>query len=114
MATNIKVVNLWSKTTTMLKETTQNANGTSFHNTTIYTNVGKLKELFPNSYSESNDGADKSNYDFVLENDNGDVITIYDWKEYRPIDDDEKIEFHIGGMNVRITENAKKDLLEMI
>ena len=98
----------------MLMPTTQSANGTSFHHTTINVSVGRLKELFPNSFYQSNDGMDKCNYDFTLENENGDVVTIYDRKEYRPITDNEIIEFHIGGMNVRITEKAKKDLLEMI
>ena len=98
----------------MLKPTTQSASGTSFHDTTINVSVGRLKELFPNCYYQSNDGMDKCNYDFTLENENEEVVTIYDWKMYRPITDNETIEFHIGGMNVRVTEKAKKDLLEMI
>lgn len=91
----------------MLKHTRKNVGGTSFHGSTIRTTVGKLKELFPNSYYEQNDGSDRFNYDFTLQDDEGNVVTIYDWKEYRPIGDDEMIEFHIGGKSEAVTEKAR-------
>ena len=97
----------------MISYTTKNASGTSFHGTTITTNVGKLKSLFPGSYYSQNDGSDKTNYDFTLEV-NGDVFTIYDWKEYQPIGDDEQITFHIGGISKEITETAKSELLKLL
>ena len=96
----------------MIIQTRKNANGTSFHGTTISTTVGRLKELFP-YYDSQNDGTQKSNYDFTLEN-NGEVFTIYDWKEYRPIKDDEVISFHIGGHSVDVTENAKRELMKLL
>jgi hypothetical protein len=45
---------------------------------------------------------------------NEDIVTIYDWKEYRPISKDEVIEFHIGGHTLSHTLDAQKELLEMI
>jgi hypothetical protein len=98
----------------MAKETNKSSNGTSFHNTTIKTTVGKLKELFPNSYYEQNDGRDKTNFDFTLETSKGNVFTIYDWKEYRPIGEDEIIEFHIGANSHGISELAKRELMELL
>jgi hypothetical protein len=98
----------------MLKHTTKSANGTSFHGSEIRTTAGRLKALFPNSYDESNDGRDKCNYDFTLEDEEGNIVTIYDWKEYRPIGDNEMIYFHIGGMSTEITEKAKNTLLRML
>ena len=97
----------------MINYTPKSAAGTSFHGTTITTSVGKLKSLFPNSYESQNDGEDKSNYDFTLEV-NGNIFTIYDWNEYRPIEDDEQISFHIGGHNSEITETAKSELLKLL
>jgi hypothetical protein len=97
----------------MISHTTKSPGGTSFHGTTIITNVGKLKSLFPGSYYSQNDGEDKTNYDFTLEV-NGVVFTIYDWKEYRPIGDDEQITFHIGGSSKEITETAKSELLKLL
>lgn len=98
----------------MVKHTRKSSGGTSFHGTTIKTTVGKLKELFPNSYYEQNDGSDKSNYDFTLETSTGDVFTIYDWKTYRPIGDNETVSFHIGGFNSTVTVQAKNELIEML
>ena len=98
----------------MIKETIRSANGTSFHGTTIVTTPRKLIERFPRSYSEQNTGEDKTNFDFELENGNGDVFTIYDWKEYRPIGLDEQIEFHIGGFSKEVTEFSKRQLLEVL
>jgi hypothetical protein len=98
----------------MVKHTRKSSGGTSFHGTTIKTTVGKLKELFPNSYYEQNDGSDKSNYDFTLETSTGDVFTIYDWKTYRPIGDNEMVSFHIGGHNSTVTEQVKNELIKML
>jgi hypothetical protein len=98
----------------MLKHTRKSASGTSFHGSEIHTTAGKLKSLFPNSYEESNNGMDKCNYDFTLEDVEGNVVTIYDWKEYRPIADDEMIYFHIGGNSGDITERAREYLETVI
>ena len=32
-----------------------------------------------------------------MENEKGEVFTVYDWKEYRVLDENELIEWHIGG-----------------
>jgi hypothetical protein len=98
----------------MARSTTKDTSGTSFHGTRITTTVGKLKKLFPNSYYDNNNGEDKSNYDFELETDNGDVFTIYDWKEGRPIGDNEKITFNIGGFSSTVTIQAKNELLRQL
>lgn len=98
----------------MVQETIKSASGTSFHGTTITTSVRRLIELFPNSYYDQNNGEDKTNFDFTLETSTGEVFTIYDWKEYRPIGMDEQIQFHIGGYNGNVTEQAKQELLKML
>jgi hypothetical protein len=61
-----------------------------------------------------NDGSDKTNIDYECETKTGDIFTIYDWKEYRPIGMNETIEFHIGGMSRAITERAKDELEELL
>lgn len=81
----------------MAKHTEKTPNGTSFYDVRIKATPAQLKELFPDSYFESNDGSDKTNYDFTLETESGKVFTIYDWKYYRPIEDNELITWHIGG-----------------
>lgn len=98
----------------MVLETRKTASGTSFHGTTITTTPRKLVELFPQSYSEQNNGENKTNFDFTLVNSEGQVFTVYDWKEYRPIGMNEQIEFHIGGLDKSVTELSKRDLLKML
>jgi hypothetical protein len=61
-----------------------------------------------------NDGSDKTNVDYECETENGDVFSIYDWKEYRSIGMNETIEFHIGGMGRSVTEQAKEELLNLM
>ena len=97
----------------MARKTNQNPSGTSFHDTVIYTTVNELLNLFPDSYSDG-DGGYKVYHEFTLETDDGDVFTIYDWKEYEDRGKYTEIEFHIGGFNRRITEQAREELEEML
>ena len=97
----------------MIKKTEQSANGTSFHSITIKTTLGKLRAAFGDPQGEYNDGSDKSNIDYVLETSNGDVFTVYDWKEYRPIGEDEVLDFHIGAYTNHIAFEAKQEMHKM-
>jgi hypothetical protein len=94
----------------MLKSTNKEVNGTSFHNSTVRASVNELIKVIGEPTYVVNDGEDKVNIEWVLEDDNGNVITIYDWKEYRKIGYDEKINWHIGGKNKDITDNAKEEI----
>lgn len=85
--------------------------GSSFHGTVINTTVSKLRKAVGDPQGEYNDGSDKCNFDWECETDNGTPFTIYDWKQYREISEDENIEFHIGGYNKIDTEIAKDELL---
>ena len=97
----------------MAKLSNKNAS-TSFHNTTIKTTVNKLTNVLGEAQIIDNTGDDKVNFDWNCETEDGDVFTIYDWKEYRPIGLNEMIEFHIGGESKSITEQAKMELLDML
>ena len=87
---------------------------TSFHDTIIRTTVSKLRKAIGDPQGEQNDGNDKTNFDWNCETSDGKVFTIYDWKEYRKISENEIIEFHIGGNNKLVTEQAKRELLEIL
>jgi len=97
----------------MIKKTEQSADGTSFHGITIETTLGRLRAAFGDPQWESNDGEDKSNIDYTLETSDGDVFTVYDWKEYRPIGEDEVLDFHIGAYNSHIAFEAKQEMHKM-
>lgn len=74
----------------------KDATGTSWHGqiwTATYNDM--VKAIGEPQYS-GNDGRDKVNYEWTCELPTGEVYTIYDWKYYRPLKDDEMIEWHIG------------------
>jgi len=98
----------------MAKPTKKSINGTSFHGVTFSATPNQLIKLFPNSYDASNDGEDKTNFNFTLETDRFDVFSIYDWKYYRPIGMDEVIEWHIGAMSEHISLIAKAEVLALL
>ena len=93
-----------------MKITTKTANGTSFYGSTIIATPNQLKSILgPPSFIA--DGIeDKVNLIWDCETDQGEVFTIYDWKEYRTVHMDEKITFNIGGFKSSVTEKIKWNL----
>jgi len=88
------------------KQTIHSANGTSFHDTVITTTVNKLIKALGKPVHGDNNGSDKINFEWKMELEDGTLFTVYDYKEYRKLDLDELIEFHIGGFDVFDTEKA--------
>lgn len=93
-----------------MKKTHKSTTGTSFYGTTIITTVNELVNALGAPQWEENTGNDKVNIEWDCENSEEKPVTVYDWKEYRPIGKDEEIEFHIGGFSKTDTENAKNEL----
>jgi hypothetical protein len=98
----------------MAKHTRKDGGGTSFHGTTLKATPRQLTHLFPNAYDEQNDGRDKTNFDFTLETESGDVFTIYDWKEYRPLRMDEVVTWHIGAKDGSVSEQGKQEVMALL
>jgi len=97
-----------------MKKTFKEIGGTSFHGTTINCSVSTLRKVLGEPEYSGNDGEDKINFELEMETNDGDVFTVYDWKEYRSINEDEIIEWHIGGSNKSATEEAKYEIREAI
>lgn len=97
-----------------MKKTKKCVGGTSFHSTTIECSVSKLREILGKPNYDINCGTDKVNFDWYMETEDGDVFTIYDWKKYRSISEDEIIEWHIGGLNKSATDKAKEEITKCI
>jgi hypothetical protein len=94
-----------------MKPTKQEVNGTSFHGSTVYTTVNELTKVCGEPVYNGNTGDDKVNFEWYMENSKGDVFTIYDWKEYRSLNLDEPIEFHIGSHTRTASNKAYSELL---
>jgi hypothetical protein len=97
-----------------MKQTTKSPVGTSFHNTVITTTVNKLIKAIGKPSMHNNNGSDKINFEWRMELEDGTVFTVYDYKEYRKLDLDELIEFHIGGFNATSTERALIEICRAI
>lgn len=97
----------------MAKATKKSASGTSFHGTTFKATPQQLVDLFTPDY-DANDGRDKTNFDFTLETESGDVFTIYDWKYYRRLRMDERVEWHVGAFNGEVSEQGEKEILALL
>jgi hypothetical protein len=94
----------------MIKLTHQSDNGTSFHDSTIRCSVADLIRAIGEPQESRNDGSDKVNFCWTCETSKGDIFTIYDWKYYRSLREDEMVEWHIGGYSKRETEAARSEL----
>ena len=97
-----------------MKATTKPAFGTSFHGTTIIASVTDLRQILGLEQYEANDGNHKTNFEWIVETDNDDVFTVYDWKEYRVLDENEIIKWHIGGNNENVTAQAFDEMVEAL
>lgn len=98
----------------MAKHTRKSAGGTSFYGITLKATPQQLIDLFPNSYDEQNDGRDKTNFDFTLQTESGEVFTIYDWKEYRRLEMDEVVKWHIGASNEATSIEGRDEVVAML
>jgi hypothetical protein len=95
-----------------MRKTTKSPSGTSFHDTTVRTTIHTLLKLLGQPTIVDNTGLDKTNYEWEMETSDGDVFTVYDWKEYKILHEHEIIDFHIGGNSRAITEQAKNEIYD--
>lgn len=93
-----------------MKKTNKTTDGTSFHGVTIRSTINILTDALGHAHYFQNTGEDKVNVEWICETENGDVVTIYDWKEGRTIGVDEEVEFHLGGHNKLSTIEGKAEL----
>jgi hypothetical protein len=97
-----------------MKQTNKSANGTSFHDMTFTATVADLRKILGEPQCEQNDGQDKCNFDWTMETEDGTVFTVYDWKEYRKLKEDEDIEWHVGGHSGLDTMKALEEIEEAL
>ena len=96
-----------------MKPTNKTINGTSFHGDVVVATLNNLKRILGEPYY--NGGfEDKVQNEWVMETNDGEVFTVYDWKIYKPYNDNEIIEWHIGGYNKETTQQAKQEILEIL
>jgi len=97
-----------------MKYTEKSSSGTSFFGDEFHARVSDLRRILGEPKFENNDGQDKTNFDWTLETESGDVFTVYDWKYYRPLDEEEMVEWHIGGHNGLVTKMALGEIADAL
>jgi hypothetical protein len=97
-----------------MKPTIKSTVGTSFHSIVVHATVRQLREVLGQPVYECNDSGDKVNFEWEMETGSGIPFTVYDWKEYRPLDEDEIIEWHIGTTTSRGSIEAANEIAEAI
>ncbi len=91
-----------------MNRSTQTSAGTSFHGNEFFATYNDLvKHIGPPSSQGSGDG--KVRYEWTMETSNGDVFTIYDWKELF-FEDDQEIYWHIGAHTPAASRKAFLEL----
>ena len=66
-----------------MKKTFKEIGGTSFHDTVLNCSVTTLRKVLGEPEYDGNTGDDKINFEWEMETNDGDVFTVYDWKEYK-------------------------------
>ena len=94
-----------------MKKTNSSTDGTSFQGVTILASVQDLINVLGEPDYRDNTGEDKVNFVWDLETDDEEVFTIYDWKEYRKLDLNEQIEWHIGSHSRSISGDAQYEVM---
>jgi hypothetical protein len=97
----------------MAKKTYKDTDGTSFHGTTIRASVNQLTKAFGDP-DDNNTGEDKVNFVWDMETNEGEVFTIYDWKEGRPLGKDEFVTWHIGAKSKSVSNDAEREILKAL
>jgi hypothetical protein len=97
-----------------MQKTNQSPNGTSFHGDVFNASVSDLRKILGVPDDANNSGEDKVNFEWTMETESGDVFTVYDWKEYRVLDEDELIEWHIGGHSGGVTSEALNEIADAL
>jgi len=98
----------------MAKKTYQSTDGTSFHGVVIRATVNQLISAFGEPTIVDNTGEDKTNFEWNMETNEGEVFCIYDWKEYRPIGRDEFVTWHIGAKSKSVSNDAEREILKAL
>ena len=88
--------------------------GTSFHGQVIEATVQELRDILGEPSAAQNDGSDKVNFEWDMINSEGNVFTVYDWKEYRVLPENEVIEWHIGAHDKIKAITSKMELQQAL
>ena len=74
-------------------------NGTSFHNHDFLAAIEDIEKVCGKVMYTDSDIEEETQNEWEMQSEDGTPFTIYDWKEYREYNKQEKINWHIGAEN---------------
>lgn len=95
-----------------MKQTTKSTSGVHFLDVTVFASREELITICGKPLSNSGDG--KCRYHWNMETEDGEVFTIYDWKDTVIRDLDEPIKWNIGSFNYLTADNAQFEINEAL
>jgi len=93
-----------------MKKTKISTDGTSYYGSSVTATLAQMRKAVGAPAWEDNKGFRKVNFEWERETETGLVFTVYDWKYYRPIEEDDDIQWNIGGHSKDATEAAKGEI----
>lgn len=85
--------------------------GSSFHQDVVFATPNELTYILGEPAYEFNVGTDKTNMEWYIQMPDGNMFTVYDYKEYEILHPNKTYEWHIGGHD-RFSTHLAKVLLE--
>ena len=82
-------------------------NGTSYHGYEIQCSLNEIVSVFGKQHYTS-PKFEKAQNEWLLETSEGNIVTIYDWKQHRNFGDDEVISWHIGSHGRQVSRLAEE------
>lgn len=93
-----------------MKKTKISTDDTSYYGSSVTATLAQMRKALGAPDWEDNKGLGKVNFEWERETETGLVFTVYDWKYYREIDDNEDIQWNIGGHSKDATEAARGEI----
>lgn len=97
-----------------MKKTDKILHGTLFHGEVFRATVGELRRALGEPTYCDNHGKAKVNFEWQMETAAGELFTVYDWKEWRPLTEDETVEWYIGGETAKVTCQAFNEIIKAL
>jgi hypothetical protein len=95
-----------------MKQTTKSTSGTHFLDVTVFASRKELITICGKPQPSSDDF--KVRYCWDMETEDGDVFTIYDWRDLFIRDLDEPITWHIGSFDYLAADTARHELTQAL
>lgn len=98
----------------MIKKTTRELGSTSFYDVKVRATLTELIQALGEPTHNTPSGDNKVQKSWNCETADDIFFTIYDWKKYRQLEQDEIIDWHIGGYDFLSTLIAASDLEDLL